>query len=357
MQSRDQSRPGASDRRLRRRARHGPRRSGRGIRAAGHRQCAALDRPRCGTHWLDLHEFWLTTKAAELGIKPDSGFAHRRGRRARPSRADAVLRPRPGAAARQHARATSSARSPSSCGTRCGTPTFGSTTACARVPQALQVARRTSRRRSACSRRGTSPATRSWRPARSAVSRRQWRTGIRVRFDELVEHARARWRRSGEIAHRAEPDLKSGRGGLRDVQLLNALAIAQLADAIPGRSLASPTETLARRTWRCSTCAPNCTGWPAAPASSCCAQDADEIGAALRIGDRFDLARTLSDAARTIGYSVDVGHADGAQRAAAARVRRGCAGRRCAGRSTRASSSTAARWCWPATPGPSGIPG
>ena len=75
-------------------------------------------------------------------------------------------------------------------------------------------------------------------------ARRQWRTGIASRFDELVEHTQARWQRSGQIAHRAEPDLKNGRGGLRDVQLLNALAIAQLADVYPSRSLASPTGTL-----------------------------------------------------------------------------------------------------------------
>ena len=37
------------------------------------------------------------------------------------------------------------------------------------------------------------------------------------------------------------------------------------------------------------------------------AQFADEIGAALHIGDRFDLARMLSDAARTISYYVDAG--------------------------------------------------
>jgi [protein-PII] uridylyltransferase len=37
------------------------------------------------------------------------------------------------------------------------------------------------------------------------------------------------------------------------------------------------------------------------------AQHADEIGAALRIGDRFDLARVLSDAARTVSYYVDAG--------------------------------------------------
>ena len=37
------------------------------------------------------------------------------------------------------------------------------------------------------------------------------------------------------------------------------------------------------------------------------AQHADEIGAALHIGDRFDLARTLSDAARTISFYVEAG--------------------------------------------------
>ena len=38
--------------------------------------------------------------------------------------------------------------------------------------------------------------------------RREWRNGIRGRFDELIEQTRGRWSRSGEIAHRAE-DRKS----------------------------------------------------------------------------------------------------------------------------------------------------
>ena len=58
-------------------------------------------------------------------------------------------------------------------------------------------------------------------------ARRQWRTGIAPRFEELVEHIRARWQRSGQIAHRAEPDLKKQARRLRDVQLLNAFAIAR----------------------------------------------------------------------------------------------------------------------------------
>src|ERR1700733_6854354 len=39
--------------------------------------------------------------------------------------------------------------------------------------------------------------------------RRQWRSGIRSRMDELVEMTYARWRRCGRISQRAEPDLKS----------------------------------------------------------------------------------------------------------------------------------------------------
>jgi [protein-PII] uridylyltransferase len=138
-------------------------------------------------------------------------------------------------------------------------------------------------------------------------ARRQWRTGIASRFEELVEHTQARWQRSGEIAHRAEPDLKNGRGGLRDVQLLNALAIAQLADVYPSRSLASPTGTLGDAHLGLLNVRTELHRTSGRGREMLQAQYADEIGAALRIGDRFDLARMLSDAARTISYYVDAG--------------------------------------------------
>ena len=64
---------------------------------------------------------------------------------------------------------------------------------------------------------------------KSAV-RQAWRAGIRGRFDEIADGAHDRWRKSGDVAHRVEPDLKSGHGGLRDVQLIDALAAAQLVD-------------------------------------------------------------------------------------------------------------------------------
>lgn len=138
-------------------------------------------------------------------------------------------------------------------------------------------------------------------------ARRQWRTGIASRFDALVAETEARWQRSGQIAHRAEPDLKSGRGGLRDVQLLNALAIAQLADVYPSQSPASPTGSLGGAHLALLNVRTELHRVSARGRDQLLAQFADEIGAALQIGDRFDLARVLSDAARTISYYVDAG--------------------------------------------------
>jgi [protein-PII] uridylyltransferase len=138
-------------------------------------------------------------------------------------------------------------------------------------------------------------------------SRRQWRTGIRSRFDELTELTHARWRRSGQIAHRAEPDLKCGRGGLRDVSLLNALAIAQLADHYATRTSDSPLGSLAGAHLALLNVRTELHRVSGRGRELLLAQHADEIGAALQIGDRFDLARMLSDAARTVSYYVDTG--------------------------------------------------
>ncbi|MFI9510008.1 [protein-PII] uridylyltransferase [Nocardia sp. NPDC052566] len=137
--------------------------------------------------------------------------------------------------------------------------------------------------------------------------RREWRTGIRSRFDDLIAQAEARWQRSGEIAHRAEPDLKNGRGGLRDIQLLDALAIAQLTDAMPGLGPDVPGGGLKQAHRRLLDVRTELHRVAGRARDQLRAQDADEIGGALRIGDRFDLARTLSDSARTVSYSVDVG--------------------------------------------------
>src|SRR5690349_10800730 len=255
---------------------------------------------------LDLHEFWLTTKAAEIGITPTSGFAIvatgglGRGELVPYSDLDLTL---------VHDNLPDDV--------------------VAEVAQHLWYPLWDANIRLDHSVRTVSEATKVAAEDISAGlamlevrhiagdadlssllvggARRQWRTGIASRFDELVEHTRQRWERSGEIAHRAEPDLKSGRGGLRDVQLLNALAIAQLADVYPSRSLASPTGSLGEAHLALLNVRTELHRVAGRGRDLVLAQHADEIGAALHIGDRFDLARMLSDAARTISFYVEAG--------------------------------------------------
>ena len=134
--------------------------------------------------------------------------------------------------------------------------------------------------------------------------RQQWRNDIRDRFAGVVEHAQDRWRRAGDIAHRAEPDLKNGRGGLRDVQLLGALAIAQLTDGMASLRPDSPGAGPQLAYMRLLDIRTELHRIAGRAREQVQAQDADEIGAALRIGDRFDLARVISDSARTISLSL-----------------------------------------------------
>ena len=131
-------------------------------------------------------------------------------------------------------------------------------------------------------------------------ARRQWRDQIASRFDDLVAAAVARRHRSGVIAHRIEPDLKNGVGGLRDSQLVSALAVAHLSDgrpAVPGGMAAAHRLVLDARTelHRAS----------GRGREVLHAEFGDEVGQALGLGDRFDLARALSDASRTIAFTAD----------------------------------------------------
>ena len=174
-------------------------------------------------------------------------------------------------------------------------------------------------------------------------ARRQWRTGIASRFDELVEHTQQRWQRSGQIAHRAEPDLKTrSRWSARLSSCSTPWRSPNWPTSIQAGRLASPTtRRWARRTWPCSTFAPSCTAFPAAAVNSLLAQHADEIGAALRIGDRFDLARMLSDAARTDQLTTSTaGLRTAAERPAPSWIRR-VATAGAPSSSTKASSSSA----------------
>ncbi|MDL5159856.1 HD domain-containing protein [Actinomycetospora termitidis] len=81
-----------------------------------------------------------------------------------------------------------------------------------------------------------------------AAARRAWRAGWRTRVDDLVELTQARWRRADDVAHRLEPELRDGRGGLRDVELLDALAVAGTVDAPSADVRAARTLLLDLRT-------------------------------------------------------------------------------------------------------------
>ncbi|WP_433036638.1 [protein-PII] uridylyltransferase [Actinomycetospora sp. CA-053990] len=135
----------------------------------------------------------------------------------------------------------------------------------------------------------------------AATARQAWRAGIRNRFDDLVATTATRWERSGEVAHRIEPDLKNGHGGLRDIQLLDALSAAQLVDRPTvdvqdaRRLMLDLRVELHRRAGRARDVMQ--------------AEDAHEVVAAaagdLGVTDRFDLARALSGAARTVVFATD----------------------------------------------------
>ncbi|GAT10097.1 protein-PII uridylyltransferase [Mycolicibacterium novocastrense] len=254
----------------------------------------------------DLHEFWLTTKATEIGITPTSGFAIvatgglGRGEFVPHSDLDLMLLHdnMPHDVVGQVAELLwyplwdANIRIDHSVRT---------------VPEALKVAGEDISAGLAMLEARHIAGDADLSTLLIGGARRQWRTGIASRFDELVDHTRARWQRSGEIAHRAEPDLKCGRGGLRDVQLLNALAIAQLADVYPNHTLASPLGSLGQAHLALLNVRTELHRVAGRGRDLLLAQHADEIGAALHIGDRFDLARMLSDAARTISFYVDAG--------------------------------------------------
>jgi len=267
---------------------------------------ARLDAPALRDALLDLHEFWLTTKAAEIGITATSGFAIvatgglGRGELLPYSDLDLMLLhdDMPREVVSQVAELL-------------WYPLWDANIhidhSVRTVPEALKVAGEDISAGLAMLDARHIAGDADLSALLVGGARRQWRTGIAPRFEELVAHTRARWDRSGQIAHRAEPDLKNGRGGLRDVQLLNALAMAQLADAYPSRSLASPTGSLGDAHLALLNVRTELHRVSRRGREMLLAQYADEIGTALHIGDRFDLARMLSDAARTIGYYVDAG--------------------------------------------------
>lgn len=265
-----------------------------------------LDAPALRQALVDLHELWLTATASELGIGPESGCAIvavgglGRGEMLPYSDLDLILLhdgsdlTRIGGIAERlwyplwdaHIKLDHSVRT---------------------VAEALQVAASDMTAALGLLDARHIAGDADLTAVLVAEVRRQWRIGVRSRLDELIELTHQRWRRSGDVAQRAEPDTKNGRGGLRDIQLIDALAVAQLTDPAIDPGAQTPGGGVAAAHMRLLDVRTELHRVARRARDQVRVQDADEIAAALRLGDRFDLARSLSDSARTVCYAVDAG--------------------------------------------------
>jgi [protein-PII] uridylyltransferase len=130
-------------------------------------------------------------------------------------------------------------------------------------------------------------------------ARRLWQKRARRFLGVMADRVRERHARSGETAFLLEPDLKEGRGGLRDV---HALHWAQAAQAIlwegdPDRLDAAYDVLLAarvelhRRTGR--------------PGDKLLIQEQDAVALALGYASADELMRSIAGAARSIAWTSD----------------------------------------------------
>ncbi|MEV4949234.1 [protein-PII] uridylyltransferase [Streptomyces sp. NPDC053755] len=125
-----------------------------------------------------------------------------------------------------------------------------------------------------------------------------WRNQAPKRLPELDELCRERAERMGELRFLLEPDLKEARGGLRDAQVLRAVAASWLADApregLDGarRRLLDTRDALHLTTGRAT--------------DRLALQEQDAVAGELGLLDADTLLREVYEAAGIISYATDV---------------------------------------------------
>ena len=130
-------------------------------------------------------------------------------------------------------------------------------------------------------------------------ARRLWQKRARRFLATMAERVHERHRRAGEVAFLLEPDLKEGRGGLRDVHTLRWAQAAQsiMWEGDPARLdtaydlLLAVRVELHRRTGR--------------PGDRLLLQEQDAVASALGYDDSDDFVRALAHEARTIAWTSD----------------------------------------------------
>jgi [protein-PII] uridylyltransferase len=127
--------------------------------------------------------------------------------------------------------------------------------------------------------------------------RTQWRRRAPKVMTELRTSSAARHARAGDVAFLLEPDLKEGRGGLRDVHAMRAAAAAWVVDAPPERVSAAYDVLLAARVEL-----HRATG---RGTDQLTLQEQDAVARALGHPDPTALMSSVSGAARSIAWALD----------------------------------------------------
>ena len=127
----------------------------------------------------------------------------------------------------------------------------------------------------------------------------QWRRSARRWLPLLAQRVAERHRRSGEVAFKLEPDLKQGRGGLRDLHALRWVeaAVFEMDDADSRRLWSDYEVILAARAELHRTAD--------RPGDQLLLQEQDGVAAALGYGDADELMGAIASSARSIAWRSD----------------------------------------------------